>query len=177
MKVTHETRWPQELVNQVVCGNCMAVMSAIPSQVINAVICSPPYYRQRCYSADGVGEIGQEQSLEEYLASLLVVFEECVRVTRDDGNIIFNLGDKSIDGGLQLLPHRFALLATGLGHVKLANHVLWVKPNPTPRPGQRRLVPSTEPFFHFVKSKAHYFDDGSEVMVPRRELRRSTRAN
>jgi site-specific DNA-methyltransferase (adenine-specific) len=56
-----------------------------------------------------------------------------------------------------LLPWRFALLAQK--KATLINAVTWVKNNPTPRQFDRRLVSSTEPFFHFVKNiKTYHYD-------------------
>jgi len=40
----------------------------------------------------------------------------------------------------------------------LINTITWVKTNPTPRQFKRRLVSSTEPFFHFVKSDNYYYN-------------------
>ena len=65
---------------------------------------------------------------------------------KNDGSIVFNIGDKYQDSNLLLVPYRFALAATETGLVKLVNEVTWVKRNPTPRQFRRRLVSSTEPF-------------------------------
>ena len=72
--------------------------------------------------------------------------------------MVINLGDKYVDSSLQLVPYRFAIAATEAENVRLVNAVTWVKSNPTPRQFQRRLVSSTEPFFHFVKSNNYYYD-------------------
>ena len=57
-----------------------------------------------------------------------------------------------------LLPYRFAIQAQTQTKASLINEITWVKQNPTPRQYSRRLVSSTEPFFHFVKSKRYYYD-------------------
>ena len=56
------------------------------------------------------------------------------------------------------MPYRFAIRATETGLVKLVNDVTWVKKNPTPRQFRRRLVSSTEPFFHFVKTADYFYN-------------------
>jgi site-specific DNA-methyltransferase (adenine-specific) len=56
------------------------------------------------------------------------------------------------------VPYRFAIGATETGLVKLVNDVTWVKKNPTPRQFTRRLVSSTEPFFHFVKTADYFYN-------------------
>ena len=85
-------------------------------------------------------------------------FRECVRVVKDDGNIVFNVGDKYQNSNLLLVPYRFALAAMDTGLVRLVNEITWVKKNPTPRQFSRRLVSSTEPFFHFAKSDNYFYN-------------------
>ncbi len=98
------------------------------------------------------------------------VFDECVRITKNTGSIVFNMGDKYLKGNLMLVPYRFAIQATSTGKVKLVNNITWVKTNPTPRQFRRRLVSSTEPFFHFVKSDDYFynidaFDQKTEIKI------------
>lgn len=144
----------ERFLNKIICGDSLELIKEIPDKTINLVITSPPYYKQRDY---GKG-IGNEKTVEEYIQNLLKLFHECVRVVRDDGSIIFNLGDKYEDSSLLLVPYRFAMEVLKKENVKLANNITWVKLNPTPRQFRRRLVSSTEPFFHFVKSDSYYYN-------------------
>ena len=84
--------------------------------------------------------MGNEKDADEYIDTLLCLFRECVRVVRDDGSIVFNIGDKSEDSNLLLVPYRFAIAATKVSLVKLVNEITWVKRNPTQRQFRRRLV-------------------------------------
>lgn len=143
------------IVDTVILGDAYDVLKSFPQETVNLIITSPPYYRQRDYG--GIG-IGNEETKEAYLENLLKIFGECVRVLKNDGSIVFNLGDKYINGSLALIPYRFAIMAMERFNVLLVNNITWVKKNPTPRQYKRRLAPSTEPFFHFVKSDKYYFD-------------------
>jgi site-specific DNA-methyltransferase (adenine-specific) len=143
-----------KFVNKIICGDCLEIMRQLPDNFVNLVITSPPYYQQRNY---GLG-IGNEKTVEEYLENLLNVFSQCVRIVRNDGSIVFNIGDKYKNGSLLLVPYRFAIEALKREPVFLANIITWVKTNPTPRQYKKRLVNSTEPFFHFVKSKHYYYN-------------------
>jgi site-specific DNA-methyltransferase (adenine-specific) len=147
-------------LDRILCGDNLELIQQLPDCSVQLVITSPPYFQQRDYG----GGIGNEARLEEYLDSLLSLFRECVRVVKDDGSLVFNLGDKYEDSSLLLVPYRFAIGATETGLVKLVNDVTWVKKNPTPRQFTRRLVSSTEPFFHFVKT-ADYFYNPDAFMV------------
>lgn len=144
-----------KIINKIICGDALEVLKIIPDNSIDLVITSPPYYKQRKYG--GVG-IGNEQNINEYIENLVKVFRECVRVTKNTGSIVFNIGDKYEKGSLLLLPYRFALEVLKREKVKLVNEVTWVKVNPTPRQDQKKLVPSKEPFFIFVKSNNYYFN-------------------
>ena len=141
-------------LDQILCGDNLELIRELPDRSVQLVITSPPYFQQRDYGAG----IGNEACLEEYLDNLLSLFRECVRVVRDDGSLVFNLGDKYVDSSLLLVPYRFAIRATETGLVKLVNDVTWVKKNPTPRHFRRRLVSSTEPFFHFVKTDDYFYN-------------------
>ena len=141
-------------LDQIFCGDNLELIRQLPDRSVQLVITSPPYFQQRDYGAG----MGNETRLEEYLENLLTLFRECVRVVRDDGSLVFNLGDKYEDSSLLLVPYRFAIEATKTGLVKLVNDVTWVKKNPTPRQFRRRLVSSTEPFFHFVKTGDYFYN-------------------
>jgi site-specific DNA-methyltransferase (adenine-specific) len=158
MKLQESLGQLDDIVDKVICGDAIDVLRRIPSNSIDLVITSPPYYKQREYG--GIG-IRNEKTVEEYIENLMKVFRECVRVTRSTGSIVYNIGDKYEEGSLLLVPYRFALEALKRENVKLVNEVTWVKINPTPKQDQKKLVPSKEPFFIFAKSKDYYFDKNS----------------
>lgn len=149
---------PQELVNKIHLGDNIILFKNIPDSSINCIITSPPYYQQRDY---GNGW-GTNESMEDYITKLINVFRECIRVIKDDGHIIFNVGDKYIKSNLILMPFKFAVKVNEIfPKIKLINNITWVKTNPTPRQFKRRLVAATEQFFDFVKSNKYYYDRDS----------------
>jgi site-specific DNA-methyltransferase (adenine-specific) len=141
-------------LNKIHCGNCSEILQTIPDNSVDLVITSPPYFQQRDY---GGGGIGNEKTVEEFVANLLQIFKECVRVTKKTGTLVFNLGDKYIDGNLLLVPYRFAIEATKYKTVKLINELTWVKINPAPKQCSKKLIPATEPFFIFSKTDDYSF--------------------
>ena len=142
-------------IDKIICGDAAATLRQLPDKSVNLVITSPPYFQQREYAG---GEIGSENNVERYIEAIMEVFHESVRVVKEDGSIVFNVGDKYQNGGLLLVPFRFALRALETEPITLINNITWVKSNPTPRQFQRRLVSGTEPFFHFAKSKDYYYN-------------------
>ncbi len=84
-------------------GDCIDILPILPAESVQCVITSPPYYGLRDYGVNG--QIGLEQSPEEYVAQLVQVFREVRRVLREDGTTWLNLGDSyagsSMNGGSQ----------------------------------------------------------------------------
>ncbi|GER80073.1 MAG TPA: DNA methyltransferase [Anaerolineales bacterium] len=165
--VTYSVNRPAEMPfwNEIICGDSAVLLKSIPANSVDLIITSPPYFQQREYDGGGVGN---EKKPDDYISALMKIFRECVRVIKPTGSIVFNVGDKYEDSSLLLMPYRFAIAATEQCGVALVNNVTWVKSNPTPRQFKRRLVSSTEPFFHFVKSQDYkYFLD--EFLKPTEE--------
>jgi len=150
-------------IDKILCGDSASLLKEFPNNSVNLVITSPPYFQQREYAG---GEIGSEHNVDRYIDAILEVFHECVRITKDDGSIVFNMGDKYKNGSLLLVPYRFALKATEREKLALVNNITWVKSNPTPRQFNRRLVSSTEPFFHFVKTNKYYYNIDAFQSLP-----------
>ncbi len=72
-------------------GDALSVLKTMPDQSINTCITSPPYWGLRDYGVEG--QIGQEETPEEYVDKLVHVFREVKRVLRDDGTLWLNIGD------------------------------------------------------------------------------------
>lgn len=78
-------------MNKILLGDCLDTLKTLPDQSVHCCVTSPPYFGLRDYGHDG--QIGLEQTPEEYIAKLVEVFREVRRVLRDDGNFWLNLGD------------------------------------------------------------------------------------
>lgn len=80
-------------VNKIEFGDCRKTMKRWAENGVKAQMCvtSPPYFGLRDYGVDG--QIGLEQTPEEYIAAMVDVFR-CVRdVLADDGTLWVNIGD------------------------------------------------------------------------------------
>jgi DNA modification methylase len=80
-------------MNIIEFGDCRETMRRWAQEGIKAQTCvtSPPYYGLRDYGRDG--QIGMEETPEEYIAEMVEVFR-CVRdVLADDGTVWLNIGD------------------------------------------------------------------------------------
>lgn len=72
-------------------GDCLDVLRRMPDGIVNTCVTSPPYFGLRDYGHPG--QIGLEQTPDEFISKLVAVFREVRRVLRDDGTIWVNMGD------------------------------------------------------------------------------------
>ena len=80
-------------MNTIEFGDCRDTMRAWSAQGVRAQMCvtSPPYFGLRDYGQ--AGQLGLEQTPEQYIAAMVEVFW-CVRdVLADDGTLWLNIGD------------------------------------------------------------------------------------
>lgn len=82
---------PQPVTIRIFNEDCRAALKNLDSGCVHCVVTSPPYFGLRDYDVDG--QIGLEQTPEEYVAEMVAVFREVRRVLRDDGTLWLNLGD------------------------------------------------------------------------------------
>jgi DNA modification methylase len=78
-------------------GDCRDVLTTLPSESVNCIVTSPPYFGLRDYGCDG--QIGLEPTPDAFVAELVAVFREARRVLRDDGTLWLNLGDSYAGSG------------------------------------------------------------------------------
>lgn len=78
-------------------GNCLDHLEFMPDNSVNCCVTSPPYFGLRDYGMDG--QIGLEQTPEEYVDKMVEVFREVRRVLRDDGTLWLNIGDSYAGSG------------------------------------------------------------------------------
>ncbi len=83
--------------NKILHGNSLEVLKDIEDNSIDCCVTSPPYYGLRDYGAEG--QLGLEQSPEEYVENISKVFEEVRRVLKPCGTLWLNLGDSYAKSG------------------------------------------------------------------------------
>jgi len=80
-------------INEIVIGDCREIMRRWSADGVKVQTCvtSPPYFGLRDYGVDG--QIGLEQTPEQYIAAMVEVFR-CVKdILVDDGTLWLNIGD------------------------------------------------------------------------------------
>lgn len=74
-----------------ILGDCVETLKQFPDSTIQAVITSPPYWGLRDYGHSK--QIGCENTLDDYIENLVVVFREIRRVLTTTGTLWINIGD------------------------------------------------------------------------------------
>lgn len=141
--------------DQILCGSALEILKSAPSDLVDCIVTSPPYFQQRDYS--GAEQIGIEETPERYLAGLVAVFQEARRVLKPQGSLWLVIGDKYCDGEQLGMPWRVALALKDSGWI-LRSDIIWHKPNAMPSPIKNRPTTDHEYVFFFVRSKDYYYD-------------------
>lgn len=169
--------------HQILVGDALDQLRALPDQSVHCCVTSPPYYGLRDYGI--AGQLGLEQTPEEYVANLVDVFREVRRVLRDDGTLWLNIGDSYATGGRAFggkhvapggtasgwhsappglkhkdligIPWRLALALQADGWY-LRSDIIWTKPNAMPESVTDRPTRAHEYIFLMSKSPRYYYD-------------------
>jgi DNA modification methylase len=174
-------------MNKIEFGDCRETMRKWASEGVKAQTCvtSPPYYGLRDYGHDG--QIGLEETPEEYIKAMVEVFRCVWDVLEDDGTLWLNIGDSyagnnsraSNNGragfgnarekvvnrtgeGLKTkdligIPWMLAFALRADGWF-LRQDIIWHKPNPMPESVQDRCTKAHEYIFLMSKSQKYYYD-------------------
>jgi len=78
-------------INTILQGNSLEILKNIPDKSIQTCITSPPYWGLRDYGTDE--QLGLEETPEQYVENMVLLFREVRRILKDDGTLWLNLGD------------------------------------------------------------------------------------
>jgi DNA modification methylase len=152
-------------VNTIIFGDCRETLAGFAAFGFKAQMCvtSPPYFGLRDYGHEG--QLGLEETPEQYIVAMVDVFRGVRDVLADDGTLWLNIGD-SYGKNKQLLgvPWRMALALQSDGWI-LRQDIIWSKPNPMPESVSDRCTKAHEYVFLLSKS-ARYFYDAEAIATP-----------
>ena len=121
-----------------------AEMTELEDKSVDMVMTSPPYYSLRNYGKDG--QIGLEDSIEDYISNLMLIFDESYRVLKDDGACCvvgvhyflfakfedFYTGSSRIEISLVMITARHLTQVTPCALTRIYNERLFHTPNSPP---------------------------------------------
>jgi DNA modification methylase len=175
----------------ILVGDCRQRLQEIEAGSVRCCVTSPPYWNLRDYNVDG--QIGLEQTPEEWCNELVAVFREVRRVLTDDGTLWLNLGDSyAANRGYQVPDSKHTdvgnakgMRATSIGLKPkdlvgapwmvafalradgwfLRQEIIWHKPNPMPESVTDRPTRTHEQLFLLAKSQ-HYHYNAEAIEEP-----------
>jgi len=77
-------------LNTIIHGDALEVLRGMPDESVHCCVCSPPYWNLRDYGV--AGQLGLENTPEEYIEKMVMIFREVARVLRPEGTLWMNLG-------------------------------------------------------------------------------------
>jgi site-specific DNA-methyltransferase (adenine-specific) len=146
----------ETLLNRILCGDASARLAEVPDGVIDCIVTSPPYWRQRDYRGE-LNQIGQEATPAAYVERLASTFREARRTLKATGTAWIVIGDKYVNGQQLGLPWRLALALIDDGWLLRAD-CIWHKPNAMPSSAKSRPTIDHEYIFFFTKSAEYHYD-------------------
>ena len=168
----------------ILCGDALEQLRTMEPESVHTCVTSPPYYNLRDYGA--AGQIGMEETPEEYIGKLVDVFREVRRCLRQDGTLRVNIGDtyaanrkyqvvetkgtrgNTFSGGIAVpdgckakdligIPWLLAFALRADGWY-LRQDLIWHKTNAMPESVRDRCTKAHEYIFLLSKSPHYYFD-------------------
>lgn len=144
----------------IIHGDVWAGLEFIKDNSVSVAITSPPYWKQRDYNFEG--QIGQEESPEEYIGRLVTIFNKLRQKLKEEGVFFLNIGDKYLNqygkSHLLMIPYRLAYHMVKDGW-HLEEIIIWYKPNHMPSSVKDRFTNTYEPIFVFAKRKENIYKD------------------
>lgn len=157
---------------QIITGEALKKLRQLPDCCCSTCVTSPPYYGLRDYGTDG--QIGLEETPEQYIERLVAIFREVRRVLKDDGTLWVNIGDSYAASGKGRIRRTcegnglkrkdligipwllaFALRADGW---HLRADIIWQKPNAMQESVKDRPTRAHEYIFLLSRSARYYYN-------------------
>ena len=172
--------------SRIVTGDALEELRKMPTESVQCVVTSPPYWGLRDYGVPG--QLGLEPTPEAYVERMVGIFREVRRVLRTDGTCWVNMGDSYAvgtsadrqsgkgdcaswttrnsavrrDAGLKPkdlvgMPWRLAFALQADGWW-LRSDIVWSKPNPMPESVTDRPTKAHEYVFLLTKASRYFYD-------------------
>lgn len=143
--------------NQIVHGDCRAVLREIPSDFIDLIITSPPYADSRRKTYGGIHP-------DQYVEWFLPITQELLRVLKPQGTFILNIKEKVVEGERHTYVIETILEMRKQGWL-WTEEFIWHKKSCHPGKWPNRFRDAWERCLQFNKQKQFAMDQES-VMVP-----------
>ena len=162
-----------DFLDQIICGDCVEVMSQIPDGTVHLAVTSPPYNL-------GIGYDNHDDTLayESYLAWMKTVWTETKRVLVPGGRFALNIAPTSIKN-FRPIHHDFSNQLREIG-MTMRTEIIWYKQTMGRRtawgswksPSNPHIVPSWEYVLVFCRDSWTLEGDASDIDITSDEFMR-----
>ena len=112
---TSLSKYPDDFINKILCGDCLEVMKGIPDKSVDLVVTSPPYDNLRDYKG--------------YSFNFQGIAKELFRIIKDGGVVVWVVADSTSNGTETGTSFRQALYFKEVGF-NLHDTMIWEKSCP-----------------------------------------------
>jgi adenine-specific DNA-methyltransferase len=162
------------MIDEIILGDAFKLIKEVPSGCIDLILTSPPY---------GIGKSYERRSvtIDDYIKTMKPICEECVRVIRKGGALIWQVGNR-IEGASHArgasaskekpAPETIPLemlyypIFKSLG-LQLRNQIVWTSSNTIPFRDQKMLQGRHEIVLYFTKGDNYTFNL-DEIRIPQK---------
>ncbi|TLY10207.1 MAG: site-specific DNA-methyltransferase [Thaumarchaeota archaeon] len=124
----------EQIVNQILAGNCKDVLQRLPANSVQLTITSPPYRNAIDYDMHASGSGGYYRGklnldINDYLTDMVDIFGDKVyRVTKEGGYCCIVIANEVVNGTILPLPHMLlSRLVVPFGKWQLHEEIIWHK--------------------------------------------------
>lgn len=132
---------PNNLINNIVLGDCLEVMQRIPDESIDVTFADPPFNLKKIYN-----NYNDKRTSEDYLAWCKQWLAEMARVTKPTGSIF-----------VHNIPKWLIYFASYLNEIAIFRH--WIAWDAMGVPLGKTLLPNHYGILYYIKSKDYKFYD------------------
>ena len=155
IKFTEKTKY-EDMLNQVVLGDCLEVMKKIPDKSVDLVVTSPPYNKNSAnrkynpkdsWSKAGIsyGDFKDDLPEDIYQENQKQIIRELVRVIKPSGSIFYN-------HKYRIVNHRVISPEEWLGEFILRQVIIWNRGS-SPVLEPIRFMPTFEQIYWITKQR------------------------
>lgn len=138
-------------------GDCRELLSAIPSELIDLVVTSPPYFMGKSYD--------KSYNIDDFVRDHVAIRETVERITKPSGNVAWQVGHHVRNGiSIPLDFHVYAVFSQGQ-ELLLRNRIIWTFNHGLH--ATKRFSGRHETILWFSKGEEYYFDLDA-VRVPQK---------
>lgn len=130
--------FPENFVNQIVCGDCLELMKMMPDNSVDLVVCSPPYNTSKSYKT-----YSDNLPIADYHDWLRKACREMYRLIKPNCNVFVNICDVGISnrdavgehkignrGNFYVVPNHVIVIQEMINlNAQYLNPIIWRKPS------------------------------------------------